>query len=80
LLAFGFQQLVIDLRQVTFIDVAGVRLLLKLAQDARDDGWQLSLTQGDGKVRQMLTLTGVLGQLPFRTLQQRFLVSDMSGV
>jgi anti-anti-sigma factor len=66
-LAAGFRQVVIDLRRVTFIDLTGVRLLLKLAQDARDGGWQLSLTDARGQVRQMMTLTGVLGQLPFRS-------------
>jgi anti-anti-sigma factor len=56
--------LVIDLRRVTFIDLTGVRLLLKLSDDARDDGWRLSLLQPGGQVRQILTLTGVLDQLP----------------
>lgn len=67
LLAAGFRQLVIDLRRVTFIDLTGVRLLLKLAQDASADGWRLSLIQPDGQVHQILTLTGVLDQLPIRT-------------
>jgi anti-sigma B factor antagonist len=66
LLAAGFDQLVVDLRQVTFIDLAGVRLLLKLARDADDDGWRLSLIEVGGQVRQILTLTGVLDQLPIR--------------
>jgi anti-sigma B factor antagonist len=64
LLAAGFRQLVIDLRSVTFIDLTGVRLLLKLAEDARDDGWRLSLLQAGGQVGQILTLTGALDQLP----------------
>jgi anti-anti-sigma factor len=67
LLAAGCQQLVIDLRQLSFIDVTGVKLLLRLAQDASDDGWRLSLIEAGGQVRQMLTLTHVLDQLPFRT-------------
>jgi anti-sigma B factor antagonist len=70
LVAAGFRRLVIDLRRVTFIDITGVRLLLKLADDARDEGWQLSLLQVGGQVRQILTLTGVLDHLP---------VSDTAG-
>jgi anti-anti-sigma factor len=66
LLAAGFRQMVLDLRQVTFIDVAGVRSLLKLACDARNDGWRLSLVHVGGQVRQTLALTGVLDQLPIR--------------
>ena len=67
MLADGSDQVVIDLRQVTFIDLAGVRLLLQLAQDAHDDGWRLSLIQAGAQVRQILTLSGVLDQLPIRT-------------
>jgi anti-anti-sigma factor len=66
-LAAGFTQVVIDLRRVTFIDLTGVRLLLRLAQDASDDCWDLSLVGAGRQVRHMLTLTGALGRLPFRT-------------
>ena len=66
-LTAGFRQVVIDLRRVTFIDLTGVRLLLRLAQDASDDGWELSLVGAGRQVRQMLTLTGALDRLPFRT-------------
>ena len=65
LLAAGFQQLVIDLRRLTFIDVSAVRLLLEMAVRARDDGWRLSLIQGGAHVRRMFALTKALGQLPF---------------
>jgi anti-sigma B factor antagonist len=67
LLADGSEQLTIDLRRVTFIDLTGVRLLLKLAQDASDDGWRLSLIQDHGQVRRILTLTGAVDRLPIRT-------------
>jgi hypothetical protein len=40
--------------------------LLTLARDADDSGWRLSLIQVGGQVRQILTLTGVLDQLPIR--------------
>ena len=36
LVAAGFEQLVIDLRAVTFIDVSAVRLLLELAARAQE--------------------------------------------
>lgn len=64
LLGAGFRQLVIDLRRLTFIDLSGVRLLLKLADEAREDAWRLSLLRPGGQVRQILTLTGVLDRLP----------------
>jgi anti-sigma B factor antagonist len=66
-LSAGFRQVVIDLRRVTFIDLTGVRLLLRLTQDASDDGWELSLVGAGRQVRQLLTLTGALDRLPLRT-------------
>jgi anti-sigma B factor antagonist len=69
LLVAGSDQLIIDLGRVTFIDLTGVRLLLKLAQDASDDGWRLSLIRAHGQVRRILTLTGAVDQLPIRTSQ-----------
>jgi anti-sigma B factor antagonist len=63
-LTAGFTQVVIDLGRVTFIDLTGVRLLLRLAEDASDDGWELSLAGAGGQVRHILTLTGALDQLP----------------
>jgi anti-sigma B factor antagonist len=65
LLEVGFEQLVIDLRGLSFIDVSGVRLLLGLAQQARCEGWRLSLTQGDDQVGRIFALTETLDRLPF---------------
>ncbi|MFZ0385865.1 MAG: STAS domain-containing protein [Solirubrobacteraceae bacterium] len=68
LLTVGFAQLIIDLRGLSFIDVAGLRLLLSLAQRARSDGWRLSLIQGSGPVQRLFTLTGTDRRLPFSPL------------
>jgi anti-anti-sigma factor len=57
LLDSGVQQLVIDLREVTFIDVSAVRLLTELAVRAADDGRCLSVIEGSAQVRRMLALT-----------------------
>jgi anti-sigma B factor antagonist len=65
LLEVGFEQLVIDLRGLSFIDVAGLRLLLGLAHRARSEGWRLSLIQGSDPVRRLLVLTDTLDRLPF---------------
>jgi anti-anti-sigma factor len=65
LLAAGFEQLVIDLRGLSFMDASGLRLFLGLANDARRDGWRLSLIQGTHQVRRMFVLTATLNQLPF---------------
>ena len=65
LLVVGFEQLVIDLRGVSFIDVAGVEQLVCLADDAQRDGWRLWLIQGDEVVRRVFELTETLVRLPF---------------
>lgn len=50
LLAVGFEQLIIDLRGVSFLDLSGLRLLLCLTDQARSEGWRLSLIQGPSQV------------------------------
>jgi anti-sigma B factor antagonist len=65
LLAVGFEQLIIDLRGLSFIDVAGVRLLLELADRARCEDWKLSLIQAGDRVARIFVLTDTVGQLPF---------------
>ncbi len=64
-LARGFGHVVIDLRDLEFIDVAGLRLLLALNAGARRDGWRLSMIQGPPAVRRVFELTGTLHALPF---------------
>ncbi|HET9105095.1 MAG TPA: STAS domain-containing protein [Solirubrobacteraceae bacterium] len=61
----GFASVLIDLRRLSFIDVAGLRLLLQLSQRATEDGWRLSLRQGDQRVRRLFELTGTAQRLPF---------------
>lgn len=49
----GFARLVLDLRQVSFIDSAGLRMLLGLRADARRDGTALTLIpapRGAGRI------------------------------
>ncbi|MFZ0388342.1 MAG: STAS domain-containing protein [Solirubrobacteraceae bacterium] len=65
LVKVGFERLVIDLRGLSFIDVAGLRLLLALAQRARWEGWRLSLIPGGDPVQRLFALTDTLARLPF---------------
>ncbi|MFZ0385233.1 MAG: STAS domain-containing protein [Solirubrobacteraceae bacterium] len=65
LLEVGFDRLVIDLGGLSFIDVAGLRLLLGLALRARGEGWRLSLVPGADRVQRLFALTGTLDGLPF---------------
>ena len=42
----GFGDVVVDLRELTFIDSTGLRLLLELNSEARADGTRLRLVEG----------------------------------
>jgi anti-anti-sigma factor len=68
LIAVGFAQVIIDLRDLSFIDSTGLRLLLGLVSEAEQDGWQLSLVQGPDKVQRLFAMTGVLERLPFMSV------------
>ena len=61
----GIEQVVIDLRRLTFIDVVGLRLLLRLDADARRDGWRLFLIPGPTSVQRIFALTATRERLPF---------------
>lgn len=51
--------LAIDLRDLAFIDSAGVHLLMQLDVAARRDGWSLVLVRGSGGVQRVLDLCRV---------------------
>jgi anti-anti-sigma factor len=65
--AAGFDQLIIDLRDLLFVDVVGVRQLLSLARDAQEVGWKLWLIDGKDQVHRLFVLTDMLQQLPFES-------------
>jgi anti-anti-sigma factor len=56
--------LVLDLRELKFIDSPGLRMLLSLHGTARDDGLDLTILCGSGGVRRVLRETGLDGLLP----------------
>jgi anti-sigma B factor antagonist len=54
---------VLDLRELTFMDGAGARAILDAAADARRDNGRLILVRGPAHVDRLLTLTGVWDQV-----------------
>lgn len=62
--ASGAPAIVLDLDRVTFMDAAGVHVLLDFSSSerARD---RLALTRGSGQVRRLLEVTGVRRYLRF---------------
>ena len=48
----------LDLRQLTFMDCAGVRAILQASHHAADAGRRLVLIRGPARVHRLFTLTG----------------------
>jgi anti-anti-sigma factor len=55
---------VLDLDELDFIDMSGLRMLLAAAEEAARDGWAFSVTRGSAAVRRLLDLVQVDGPLP----------------
>jgi anti-anti-sigma factor len=58
------QRVVLDLDELTFIDMSGLRMVLTVAASASRDGWAFAVTRGSAPVRRLLTLVRFDGQLP----------------
>ena len=55
----------VDLREVVFLDSAGVRSLNTLLHESEEHGWSLGLCAGlHANVVQILEITGMMGVLP----------------
>jgi anti-sigma B factor antagonist len=59
----GFTAIVLDLRQLDFMDSTGLRLLLRLDAEARSDGFSFSIIDADGPIRRLLDLTQMRDRL-----------------
>jgi anti-anti-sigma factor len=55
--------IVLDLRELEFIDSTGLGVLVKTHQRMRDAGDRLAVVEGDGQVKRLLKLTGLDQQL-----------------
>ena len=58
------QEIVLDVSELTFIDAAGIRVLLEAEARSRSDGGRLRVTQPQREVERVLQLTGVDRALP----------------
>ena len=58
------ETVVLDLDELGFIDVSGLRALLVAADGALGEGLPFTVTRGSDAVRRLLALVGVDGQLP----------------
>ncbi len=58
------ETVLLDLDELAFIDAAGLRVILTAADDARSDGWALTVTRGSAPVRRLFELLDLDRHLP----------------
>ena len=58
-------RVLIDLRNLTFMDSTGLALLIRAEQAAQNNGHQLRLRRGSKQVQRLFELTGVVDRLTF---------------
>ena len=63
--AAGFDNIVLDLRAVTYIDSSGLRLLLNETRKARHEGHRFRLTNAPPAARRLIAITGARRALEF---------------
>jgi anti-anti-sigma factor len=57
------EQVVLDLRELEFMDSTGLSILVKAHQQAEEAGQRFGLVKGPQQVQRLLTLTGVEDRL-----------------
>jgi anti-anti-sigma factor len=58
------ERVVLDLDELEFIDMSGLRVVLTAAEDASRDGWEFAVTRGSPSVRRLIGLVQLDGRLP----------------
>ena len=58
------QAVLLDLDELEFIDMSGLRVVLAAAADASRDGGRFAVTPGSRQVRRLIGLVELDGQLP----------------
>ena len=61
----GFERVVLDLREVTFLDSTGLRLMLEEQTSAQADGWDFGVIEGSSAVKRLFDVTGLRSVIRF---------------
>lgn len=59
------EDLVLDLREVGFLDTSGLRYVLEIVERADKDGFGVRLVRGPGPVQRVFEVSGLEPRLPF---------------
>lgn len=65
LAANGAQAITLDLRDLEFMDLAGLRAILEVHERSEEVGYELRLIPGPWQVQSLFERTGLLKVLPF---------------
>ena len=77
--ASGAELVILDLRQIEFMDSTGLRVLLSAHQRAQETGRRFALVRGTDQVERVLTLTGVRDLLTVVDAPEELLAADESS-
>jgi stage II sporulation protein AA (anti-sigma F factor antagonist) len=58
------EPVVVDLDELAFIDMSGLRVLMAAAEEASSDGWSFAVTRGSTPVRRLVGLVRLERPLP----------------
>jgi anti-anti-sigma factor len=61
----GARHVVLDLRDVTFMDSSGLRLVMAWVDETNRDGMSLRLVPGPPHVQRLFEVTGMLDRMPW---------------
>ena len=61
----GADTVVLDLEELSFMDAAGLRVVLAAAEDSRRDGWAFTVTRGSAPVQRLFELLDVSQYVTF---------------
>jgi anti-anti-sigma factor len=75
----GAELVILDLRQIEFMDSTGLRVLLTAHQRAHETGRRFALVRGADQVERVLTLTGVRDLLTVVDAPEDLLTADQQG-
>jgi anti-sigma B factor antagonist len=64
-------ELVLDLRGLTFVDTSGIQLLVELQRAARDEGFALRIVRARAQVHRVFEIAGLEEVLPFAGEDER---------
>ncbi len=75
----GAELLILDLRELVFMDSTGLSVVVKAHQQAADSGGRFAVVRGGKQVERLLALTGVGEQLIVVDQPEELLDTDATG-